>query len=131
MKEKQEQKIFQACTALGIASLFLTLADFFFLKKTNIYYNYKPISAHYGNELLIYYLAIAGLSIIANAITKKKFGCQAMLAWGINFAFFSNQYAYSDWTEGMLLIACLALGLLACVRVTYCRFTKKVQIDEY
>ena len=131
MKEKQEQKIFQACTALGIASLLLTLADFFFLKKASVTNNYIPISTNYGNELLIYYLGITVISIIAVAITSEKSRRQAMLIWGINFAFFSNEYSNSIWTEGVLLIAGLALGLLACTRGTFCRCAKKVQIEKY
>jgi len=112
MKDRQEQILFKLCTAIGIASLMLTLANIFFLKKAHVFTNYRPINEYYGNEILPYYLVVsfmAGLLIFA---TRKDSRRQALLTWGVSFAFFSNQFTESKWPEviilttGLILFAC-------------------------
>ena len=112
MKDSRERILFKLCTAIGIASLVLTLADFYFLKKARVFTNYRPINEHYGNELLPYYLVgtlIAGLLLFA---TRKDSRRQTLLTWGVSFAFFSNQFTHSKWPEvvvfstGLILLAC-------------------------
>jgi len=90
----------------------LTLADFFFLKKARIFTSFRPINEHYGNELLPYYLSatlMAGFLLFA---TRKNSIRQALLAWGVSFAFFSNQFIHSKWPEvivfstGLIFLTC-------------------------
>ena len=109
MKDNQEKILFKLCTAIGIASLLLTLADFFFLKKARIFTSFRPISEHYGNELLPYYLSatlMAGLLLFA---TRKDSRRQALLSWGFNFAFLSNQFTHLKWPEVTTMITGLIL----------------------
>ena len=112
MKDSRERILFKLCTAIGIASLVLTLADFFFLKKARVFTNYRPINEHYGNEILPYYLVATLLAGVLLFATRKDSRRQALLAWGVSFAFFSNQFTHSKWPEvivfstGLILLAC-------------------------
>ena len=56
MNKRETTIIIKLCTTAGLASLSATLLDFFVLKKSDVYVNFKPISEHYGNELTGYYI---------------------------------------------------------------------------
>ena len=109
MNKRETTIIIRLCTAAGLASLSATLLDFFVLKKSDVYVNFKLISEHYGNELAGYYI-FASISAVIILISQRNNSTQQMLLiWGLNLVFFSNQYADRGRLELIVVLAGISL----------------------